>query len=463
MTKLLITIIVLAAILENLCALAQNNNNTLSFQEIDDSSSEPRSLALTWRGSGYIVSVKITNEDISAVNSDNIGTDDNSHMMLALYTSLTLLAGNCLSFTPIFTDEDENSLVNEISNLNYPYFTVKSGFNSPFQFGLFSTYSNYDLDAMIATSCSQQGPSSYGSDSFGLLGMGINNNALSNNQTPVIFSIYLNAPTGDGQLLFTTDFSHTVSHTPVSTLIADVNWHVLGVSSLKIGAFSYHTSSTNLIFDVNSYLIGLPLTIYKTVISALQSISSVSCPADTYSSPACTYSGHIVNLPDIVLGVGTEKILIPPAVYAVSGSANTITFNFRALSSNMSDINYITSSYSSYIILDSNFMSYYYTVFTAGSNTGTITLYAAIQTTDNTLTIVFIVLGFIVLLMFLVFRCGCQKKNKLKQEADVQKPIYPSFSDSPVHHFHKGSAGKNNSNNMDLEFPASQRSEQGSF
>ena len=424
MTKFLIATILLATILVNFCVFAQNKNATDSFQATDANSPSSTSLTLTWQSSGYYIPVKIQNDDIDILNLSGNEREERSNMMLALYSSITLLAENCLSFSPILASEDQNSLVNDIFNLDYPYFTVKSGFSSPFQIDLSSNYPNDQEDAIVATSCSQQGPSAYGSESFGLLGMGIDNNALNNNSTLALFSIYLDGPEQNGKLFFTTDFSNTQSHTPVSTLTADADWHVFGVSSLKIGPVSYHTSSTNLIFDINSNMIGLPLKIFETVISSLESVSSVTCPANTYSNPTCTYPGHIVNLPNIVIGVEAEQIVIPPVVYATSGTANTVSFNLRGLNSNMSDINYITPSYNSYIILDSNFMSYYYTVFAASPNGGTITLYAALQTEDNTSTIVFIVLGFIVLLIFLISRCGCKKKkNKLNQTSESAKEI----------------------------------------
>ena len=90
----------------------------------------------------------------------------------------------------------------------------------------------------------------------------------------------------------------------------------------------------------------------------------IDCTADTYILPVCNYTGSIQKLPNITLYMQKRFVQITPQIYAqthVNGSS--ITLNLRALSPNLTGPSYVTKQYADYIILDINFMTYYYVTF----------------------------------------------------------------------------------------------------
>jgi len=277
--------------------------------------------------------------------------------------------------------------------VDYPYFSADGGYAGA---DLYLEYINWDLkaDAFLAESCNSH-YEYYGQFRSGIIGMGTEGNAWNNFYFFPKFGIYLNKDLSGGKLMFTQDTSYYNSSFPVTSMIADRNWKVKLNGYIKVG---YNTVSFigKLVFDMHADAIGLPYATSSTILSYLKSYSSVDCKWDTSYQPMCDYNGYISNLPDIVIVNGTNQISIPPEVYVVDGYrkdyVSMITLNFKVIGSIYTKKNYVTPDYNDAIILDSRFMSYYYTAFDNSYGVPTIALYIAIHNSMTGLQVLYLLI-----------------------------------------------------------------------
>lgn len=308
--------------------------------------------------------------DINSFSSDASDTAPNPQtvpMMLGLYTSKTVFINNCLDFSPYNCTNpicNPFSWVNESKSL--PYFTVEGYQADALAFLDYSYWSLWDY-ALIGTSCTSNASSAYANTRLGVLGLGSGPGANSNYLNIESVSIYLEKDLTQGYLYFGRNRSLYDTGVRSIVLNSEGNWHVYGEGSeLRVNNHTLYMN-VNVIFDVGSDMMGFPLAIYKRLMKFLAE-ESISCPDDVYTRPVCNYTGAIEDLPNITLHIQYENIKIVPEIY-VQSTANTtvngstITLNLRALSPKLSGESYVTEDYRDYIILDMNFMSYYYLTF----------------------------------------------------------------------------------------------------
>ena len=125
----------------------------------------------------------------------------------------------------------------------------------------------------------------------------------------------------------------------------------------------------SMIFDLGFDSIGFPKEIYAQVVSMIEKHPSIGgCSTGDDFRPVCNFTGDIKLLPTVEINIGKQKVEIPPEVYVVSTQSNDfyydpITLKFKALSTNTSEGEFVTTSFNSYIILGYPAMSYYYVTF----------------------------------------------------------------------------------------------------
>lgn len=383
-------------------------------------------VGLNQANAGFYVDVDLTDESSSGGSSESSDADS-ANMLIALYTSNTLFAEDCLAFFdydcsmyPSCSPQN-----NTKSSLAYPYFYAY-GYYVTNQVYMDYQYWNLTTRATVATRCNSNASLTYGIETAGILGMGATGNSSNNYMTSPVFGIYLDKSGQYGELTFTDDLTYVQSTTPVVNMSSNSDWHVNGVTLVQLSsAFSFPQSNLSIIFDINADAIGLPLQLYNQVINALTTIASVICPNNTYYAPTCAYTDEIQNLPDIQITVQSQILNIPPEAYVQGAEFNddrsatgNIVLNLRALDPSLDGNSYVTPAYQSFIILDSNVMMYYYTLFESyASGTGAITMYVALPHTDNVAMYVFIGIAVLLVTLFLAW-CYIKRKERLKKEAE---------------------------------------------
>jgi len=291
-------------------------------------------------------------------------------MDLGLYTSQTLLPKKCLAFNTYDCDAWNCRPSQTKKTVNYPYFSASGNLASADVYVDYSSWSLY-TQALYADSCETKSASN-GSSSNGILGMGVNGKNLENLIGRQKFSIYLNKDLSGGELIFNDDnANYANSSEQISVTYTDQDWKfTFTFGTIRIGdSVSYIEEGTQLIFDINENAIGFPLSNYNAILSFLSKYG-VICNQTRLYQPTCLYTGYISSLPTIILKKITgDTIPIPPEIYVQNSSnpsnVTTVTLNLRALGNNLTGNNYVTADYNNSIILDANFMRYYYTVFDA--------------------------------------------------------------------------------------------------
>jgi hypothetical protein len=302
---------------------------------------------------GYYAIVDFQYRYTDDSDSDYIpSTSTSGDMMLGLYTSQTWLSNSCLGFSYYYCSVNSCSqYTSNTLNENLPYFAA-SGYRATAN--AYLDYNGWYLGqyAAITTSCSSSGNSWYGQGRTGILGMGVANGAYSNFRSLEKFSIYIDPTAGTGiagELTFSVD-QDKIAYPGSSgfTLTADTNWHVaLGYNAFFYfyGQYSrtFSLNNYNMIFDLASPTIGLPLSIYTNFVSYFATAAGVTCSSSSLSYPTCYYSGYISNLPTIQLYTHSQYIDIPPQVYIQSGFSysndtyvSSVNLNIRALATNLS-------------------------------------------------------------------------------------------------------------------------------
>jgi len=387
---------------------------------------------------------------VNADISDATDTDEDPisiPMQLALYTSSTLLAAKNFECQEFYTlDCDIYSCI-EYPNLTagneYPYFTAKGHLVSMHMYLEASAW-NLNINATYATDC-HQGRSALGTGTYGLIGLGVDDNAWNNflNLYP-IFSIYIDENVTTGTLYFGTNMDRATTENPIAVLPADSNWHISNVVSIEFGLANV-SMNTKMIFDMNADSIGIPLAQYQDLLSAISNnITGLTCPTDasSYYRPVCNYTEglNVSALPNLTIYIGNQKLDISPDVYiwVVRNTTNTtgrIQFSLQALSSSLTGNNYISPIYNKYVILDSYTMSYYYMVFDGVSHSignNTIQMYYSNHTihTPTSNFVFYLILTIASLMLFILamliyFRCVNKRSAAKKRAAAAKKRLLP--------------------------------------
>jgi len=210
---------------------------------------------------------------------------------------------------------------------------------------------------------------------------------------------------------------------------------------VNIGPASVNTSSTNMLFDVNSDAIGLPISIYYSLLSSINENKLMTCEMDKNSFPACEYNGEIADIPNLAIVVGNQSLSIPAQYFAKSNPTtdddqSSITLYFKATAPNETGESFVFEKYQNYIIIDRHIMAYYYTLFDATNPKGNvINLYIADHQDHTLLYIILagsvIFVGLCFCFVVFVFCCSSnpnqtklhRKTTKKLENNDLLQPL----------------------------------------
>ena len=378
---------------------------------------------------GYYVGVDLKYDPRN--RSDDFGPDT-YQMQLGLYSSQTLLPSKCLDFAPYSCKKDSCVVEETDQKAVFPYFYA---FGDTVSTAIYLEYNHWYLSrdsyAMLAKDCTSL--TSYGRDSYGIIALGREGESEYNynGHGYPLFSVYLSKDKTGGKLIFGNDQNYSNSTSPVAQWDTDANWRTYFDGFMKIELHSLLLRAY-LIFDINSEAIGLPRYMFDWVVTYLGR-HGLDCDSSPYQ-PICTYSGYLSNLPDIFIIQESMKIPIPPQVYVYNGTnpsyVSSVMLNIRALGINEAGNSYVTTEYKNTIILDSNFMRYYYTVFDGSDRRDEqkILIYLAREfaTPSDSKAIYFVLAAFVALLIGIAI-CNrynkTVKKSKESESTIVQPPL----------------------------------------
>jgi len=342
---------------------------------------------------------------------------DTVKMMISIANDETLVAENCLDFDSYNCSTHDCHKLPYACTVDFPSFHANVTYAKSHVY-LDSTYWVLESAYLyIAQSCYTEATSlGIGSGKSGVLGLGTGSGAKDDFRSSPKFSIFINSDLTAGELLFKEDpASFAQSSKPLYTLNANSTWQI----PTRGGSIQIESSSVdlngNIMFDINSDAIGLPKSVYDLFLSDFRSIDSVSCEIDSNYKPSCSTSKQLKDLPEIILSFNVYNIKIPSQIYASlqndTGSDIYFKLNFKATSPNLTDNSYVSQNFKDSLILDANFMSYYYTVFDASNSSNMIYLYPSINAPSQNNLIKWIG-GGVGGVFLLVGICCCVKKKK---------------------------------------------------
>ena len=412
--------------------LATPASNSAKFRQLYEAVTENGQIILQKDDIGFFVNVDFAYNPDDASDSDAYDSDIGA-MSLGLYTSQTILSQSCLQFYEYECSQFSCSAYTQKAKVDLPYFVAEGHYaEAP----VYLDYSNWELNnyAVIATTCTGNPYYPYGSSRYGIVGLGFNTSQ-SNFIGGTTFSITLQRDASSGILLFdsNTNVTESESATFVASLSASSNWHIDASDTTITIEDSIIDFSGKIIFDLDATEIGFPSSIYQIIIDSIQTANpELGGCTNEYYLPSCGYNGKIKHLKTIKLTVQGQEIKIPPTVYVqgcTDGDAeidSTITLNIRALDNTYSDYSYVAENYANYIILDQNFLAYYYAEFEANDDEYTVTLqtlYGKHESSDWPVWayIVAGIGGFFVLSLFTCCICGCIKRRRDRRRAACKK------------------------------------------
>jgi hypothetical protein len=312
--------------------------------------------------------------------SSSLAITDSVQMMVSIANSETLVALSCLSFNNYDCSRYNCSNYGPAATIEFPTFTAQE-----INYGRGFIYLDYKYWGLnyaylyYAQSCNTLASPGTGTNRYGVLGLGTGGGSRSNFISSAIFSILIDSDQNAGKLLLMKDSRYTQSG-PLHTFSANDTWQI-SVTNGSIETPSAAVAFTgNVMFDINSDVIGLPYDVYTLLFNYFKQISNVSCLAGTYR-PSCDTTLKLEELPDLTLSINGDHIKIPSKIYAtLTGFSEThqfFWFNFKATDGSMTGKSYVSPSFTNYVILGANFMSYYYTVFDARTSPNTIYIYSS--------------------------------------------------------------------------------------
>jgi len=294
-------------------------------------------------------------------------------MMLSISNEETMVAINCLNFTSYNCSQYSNCSQSESKTLiNFPSFSTYA------QNGHADMYLDYNYWSFASSISSfsfaqgcQTSDSNVGNDRYGVIGLGAGFQSKYNFLSSKVFSFYVESDLSAGKLLFENDATtYAESSEPVLVLSANSTWQTLIKNEEGSG-------DGNLAFDINSDAIAFPDVAYQTLVMYLQYFG-IQCESASYR-PICNSAQKIQDLPDLSISINESDLDIPHQIYATAinetESGSSFYLNFRGTDPNLFDKSYVTPAFQNSIILDSHFMSYYYTVFDFSTGENLVYLY----------------------------------------------------------------------------------------
>lgn len=343
---------------------------------------------------------------------------DTVKMMISIANDETMVAEKCLDFDSYDCSEHDCHKSSYAGTVDFPSFHANVTYAKSHIYLDTNYWILESAYLYIAQSCHTGASSlSFGSGKSGVLGLGTGSGAKDDFKSSPIFSIFINSDLTKGQLLFKKDTnSYAQASKPLYTLYANCTWQIpTRGGSLQVGDSDVDLNG-NVMFDINSDAIGLPESVYNVVMTYVTAINGVTCEIGSNYKPSCATTKQIKDLPDIILSFGSSDIKIPSQIYASlkndTGSVRYFNLNFKATSPNLTDNSYISQNFKDSIILDANFMSYYYTVFDASNSSNMIYLYPSINVPSDRNLLKWIGAGAGGVFLLVVIGCCCIKKKK---------------------------------------------------
>jgi len=434
-------------------ALGNTNQTTLRSNQTSPNSTKTPRLNVT--NSGNIPLYKDSQGFYAGVD---LAKDDSSwpyygpntvSMLLGLYTSQTLLVTSCMSFTQYDCQKYQCTQYGWMNKtVQYPYF-IASGFSATAE--AYLDYSHWSLGdyALIAATCSSGGMAVYGYGMSGILGLGLNtgNGLINYNVGNPVFSLYLKPVNNQaGYLMFQKDLRYASSSSPIATLKTDKNWRSTFNGYIQVGVTSVSLYNVSLIFDLYADTIGFPSTVYNSVLQYL-GYAGAYCSGNYRAS--CSYGSYMSRLPTLAIQLNypnSGNIYLPPEVYVYNYSSyanstyvSSFTLNLRALGSNLPTTSYVTPDFNNTLILNSDVLSRYYSVFDASSpNSPYIYLYNAVQTPPipgSTSWWNFVIGGVVLAIIICACcRCCCRPKviNTVQTPLILNDETQAQFAKAPI-------------------------------
>jgi len=301
-------------------------------------------------------------------------------MELAFYSNQTLLITDCLSFTKYDCNKYQCNQFNwSYVETNYPYFTA-DGMSAEAQ--VYLDYGHWNLNdyALIATKCYSSTLNNYGSGLSGILGMGLipENGVRNYNVSNPIFSLHLKPVSGmDAILMFQKDLRYASSFSPAFTLQADQNWITNFSGYIQMEQEFITLNPMSIILDLYADTIGFPVDIFSSILQKFAAYG-VNCYG-SMSRPNCTRqsTSSLSTLPRLkiflhlphtgIIDLKPDVYVLNYSSYSPSSQVPSFTLNMKALSSKITQENYVTPAFDNCIILNAEVASQYYIVFEATS------------------------------------------------------------------------------------------------
>ena len=314
------------------------------------------------------------------------------NMLVSLYTSQTFLTSDCGGFGGYFASNHIANVSNVTDNLILANNNI-TGSLSSVNLWVDSNHWQQNDSAIYADRCPvfDSSHTTYnGSNLSGVIGFGYTNTTLANYGANIpTLSVYLNEDLRGGKLFFGLNEARTARLFSAVKFNTLSDWRVPGVSSVTIGGASYsvrNSSEYQMIFDLNTDVIGIPETIYNIVIQGFEDSSTLSCVRGSLSNPVCGFTGNLTDLPTIDIAVGDKILRIPPQAYVINAStynattSGVIILALKALTPNSANPrNHVLEPFRNTIILGARVFSYYQVVFTGSrdltNSAGTVELF----------------------------------------------------------------------------------------
>lgn len=318
----------------------------------------------------------------SSSSHSSLTVTDTVRMMVSIANNQTMVVSDCFSFSEYDCNRYNCSNYGWMAAVDFPTFTAHV------KYGRSSIYLDYnywglnDAHLFYAQYCESRASPGTGTNRSGILGLGTGNESLHHFISSPIFSILIDSDQNGGKLLFKKDSNYTKS-SPLHKFSSNDTWQITvdqGSIETPSGAVAF---KGNIVFDINSDVIGLPYDVYGPFYTNFWKTPNVTCQDNTYR-PSCTTTLKLEDLPDLTLSINGDKIKIPSKIYATLKSETetekSFWFNFKQIHESMTGKSYVPLSFQNSIILDANFMSYYYTLFDATSGSNKISIYSTAVT-----------------------------------------------------------------------------------
>ena len=294
------------------------------------------------------------------------------NMMVNIYHKDSILTKGCLDFT------NYDSVNPSIISSDKLYSSGSPVFNS-LRFSCSHTFATADVfldysylklsaDIFVSNSDCDSSIMSFGYGASGMIGLGfVPASFMLGNQ----FAIYLNPNGVTGNILFPypPDFqTYTSIRSEFGTFaVADVSqWLISGIQ-FSIGSYIFPLNNLQVMFDINTEGIALPLELYKELLLALN-MHVRGCKL--LSFPVCYLTLPIEQFPTFTLSSPTDpsqSIDIPYPLYTQTTTDENgdgqVVLGFSALSEDETGPAYATGNYEQTVFLGQNFLTYYFTVF----------------------------------------------------------------------------------------------------